>query len=484
MTTLQRTVLYDRHVALGAKMVEFGGWEMPVQYENGIVQEHLSTRKEAGLFDVSHMGRFIIRGKGALPFLQHLLTNNAAALDVGRSQYTMIPNEQGGAIDDAYLYRFVEDRYLLVVNAANRSKDWDYLHGAIQSFPKTEMADHTEEMAMLSLQGPQSKNILNKLIGSGSLPEPLRNALSSVKIGGRSVFLSRTGYTGEPICFEMFLPRESAVDVWGKLLDLGAVPVGLGARDTLRLEAGLPLYGHELGKDIEGGEIPIFTCHLARFAVSFSPLKGEYIGRAALGKQFEAYRRFIDGNFDRIDSLPRMLRHIAVIDKGIVRAGGKVYSGATPVGYVTSGTMVPYWRFEGEGIASRITDEKGMRAIGLALLDSRAQEGDEVEFDIRGKRILGRVVPYHLRSEAPPYARAILYAPIELPTAAAAQNRSVERVKSLLKNAVENTRWRRMDCINLIPSEQTPSPMTRRLSILDPVGRYAEIGRASCRERV
>ncbi len=475
MADLQKTVFYDRHAVLGAKMMEFGGWDMPVQYPTGIVQEHLATRKEAGLFDVSHMGRFIFRGTDALSFLQHILTNNAAGLDVGQGQYTIIPNERGGAIDDAYLYRFLEDEYLLVVNAANRQNDWNHLKNAMVSFPSVKMVDRTEDLAMLSLQGPWSKKILDGIIDSGSLPEPVRNALSIVKISGSEVFVARTGYTGEPICFEIFMKRDAALKIWDLILDRGAKPIGLGARDTLRLEAGLPLYGHEFGKDPAGEEIPILSCLVARVAVSFSPLKGEYVGRKALSKQFNALKQIMNQNFEAVEDLPRLIRPVAVAGKGIARAGSPVYSGSTHVGFVTSGTMVPYWKFEGEGIHSKITDDKGMRPIALAMLDSKFFDGDSVEIDIRGKRIQGTIVPYHMRSEAPPYARAILCnAPDACRSLDTTIKKRIGHVTDLLSRSIENTRWRQQDCINLIPSEQTLSPMTRLLSIMDPVGRYAE----------
>ncbi len=247
-----KTVFYERHLKLEARMTEFGGWDMPLQFPTGIVKEHLATRKSAGLFDISHMGRFTIHGENALPFLQHVLTNNAAGLDVGLGQYTMIPNSSGGAVDDAYLYRFVEDEYVLVVNAANRDKDWKYLESRRKDFPQTTMKDRTLELAMVSLQGPRSKKILSSVLDSNDLPEPMRNALNIVTIGGTEVLVARTGYTGEPICFELFIEREDALKIWDLLTAQGAVPVGLGARDTLRLEAGLPLYGHELGLDPEG----------------------------------------------------------------------------------------------------------------------------------------------------------------------------------------------------------------------------------------
>jgi len=475
MADLQKTVFFDRHMALGAKMMEFGGWNMPVQYPSGIVQEHLATRREAGVFDVSHMGRFIIRGSDALAFLQHVLTNNAAALNAGWGQYTIIPNERGGAIDDAYLYRFVEDEYLLVVNAANRSKDWDHLTDASKGFPSVEMTDRTEDIAMLSLQGPLSKKILEGIIDSGSLPEPIRNACSIVTISDSKVFAARTGYTGEPICFEIFTNRAAAVEIWDLLLDHGAVPVGLGARDTLRLEAGLPLYGHEFGKDPGGAEIPILSCLVARVAVSFSPLKGEYLGRTAILKQFTALKKILHQDYEAVEDLPRLIRPLAIAEKGIARAGSRVYAGSKPVGYVTSGTMVPYWKFKGEGVTSKITDEKGMRPIGLALLDSTLDRGDAVEVDVRGKRIQAVIVPYHMRSEAPPYARAILSSSL---TSGMSVDTSVKKkadhVADLLNRTIENSLWRQQACINLIPSEQTLSPMVRMLSVMDPVGRYAE----------
>ena len=201
MSELHRTVFYDQHVALGANMVEFAGWEMPVFYPTGIVEEHLATRKGAGLFDVSHMGRFILRGKGALPFLQHVLSNNAEALDIRTvgAQYTLIPTETGGAVDDAYLYRFVEDEYLLVVNAANREKDWEHFQRFLKDFKDVELTDQTAQITMLALQGPQSRAILEDIIEKGSFPEPARNAVSTVTISGVRVRVARTGYTGEPL---------------------------------------------------------------------------------------------------------------------------------------------------------------------------------------------------------------------------------------------------------------------------------------------
>ncbi len=277
MGTLHKTALNDQHVKLGANMVEFAAWEMPLHYETGIVQEHLITRQDAGLFDISHMGRFTVRGKDALEFLQHVLTNNAAALEEEEGHYTMIPNENGGVIDDAYLYRFVPDEYILVVNASNREKDFAHLEKLRKKFGQVELSDRTKELAMLSLQGPKAKELMLDLISSGRLPEPLRNYLSTAQINGSQVFISRTGYTGEPICFELFIARKDAATIWDTLLDKGVQPIGLGARDTLRLEAVLPLYGHELGLDPEGKEIPAYASMLARFGVLEKLLRGLFM---------------------------------------------------------------------------------------------------------------------------------------------------------------------------------------------------------------
>ena len=197
MSDTKKTVLYDRHTDLGAKIVEFAGFQMPLHYGPGIVQEHLITRSRAGIFDISHMGRFVVRGQGALAFLQHVLTNNAEALDIRETgaQYTLIPNETGGAVDDAYLYRFVEDEYLLVVNGANREKDWNHFQSLLNDFDDVELTDRTKEIAMIAFQGPMSRHVMEDIMESGPLPEPMRNAVSTVTISGAEVRVSRTGYT-------------------------------------------------------------------------------------------------------------------------------------------------------------------------------------------------------------------------------------------------------------------------------------------------
>jgi len=471
----KRTVLYDRHKALGAQMVEFGGWDMPLQYPSGVVEEHLSTRKGAGIFDVSHMGRFIIRGANALRFVQHVLTNNAEALDLAPTgaQYTLIASETGAAVDDAFLYRFVEGEYLLVVNAANRQKDWEHLQPYLETFDGVELIDRTYDIAMFALQGPKSRGIIEAVVEAGALPEPFRNAVGIVEIAGARVMVSRTGYTGEPLGFELFVDRANALMLWDLLLEKGAGLAGLAARDTLRLEPSLPLYGHEFGDDPDGKEIPCFAMPIGKWAVSFSPLKGEFIGRAALEKQFAAYSKIIARDYSSITDLPRMFKCVAVAGRGIARAGAKVFKADKHVGYITSGTMAPYWVFEDKALLSRQTGEHKLRAICLAYIDSDIIEDDRLSIDIRGKLVDAVVVEYHLRSEAPPYAHPIIYGH-ELPSRTPHEASASANVRRLLEKTVENTRWRQQECINLIPSEMTASPMARLLSVMDPAFRYAE----------
>ncbi len=410
MNPVQRTLFYDRHRALGARIVKFAGWDMPVQYPSGTVQEHLATRKGVGLFDISHMGRFILRGPKALAFLQHVLTNDAEALEGGTrgAQYTLIPNESGGAVDDAYLCRFDADAYLLVVNAGNHRKDWEHLHSRVEAFEGVEIKDITEEMVMLALQGPTSPDLLEQVVESGRLPEPVRNAVGVVTIGGARIKVSRTGYTGEPLGFELFTDRERGLALWDLLVEKGATPAGLGARDTLRLEAGLPLYGNEFGEDPEGKEIPLLAVPLTRFALSLAPHKKEFVGRAALEKQLAALKKILSKDFSAVSDLPRVIRPIALTGRGIARAGASVFKGKRHIGTVTSGTMVPYWGFEGEGPVCRQTDRHGMRSICLAYIASDILSEETVSIEIRGKAVDAVVVARHLRSDTPPWARPVL----------------------------------------------------------------------------
>jgi len=472
MEGLKRTILYENHVRSGANLVDFGGWEMPVNYNSGMVEEHLYTRKRAGIFDVSHMGRFVISGREATKFLQYVLTNNVFALDIMQAQYTMIPNESGGALDDAYLYRFYEDEYLLVVNASNTEKDWEHLNKEIKNFD-ARIINKSEELAMISIQGPDSKNVLGKLTGSVYFTEPVKNALGFLEFKEKEVLIAKTGYTGEPLGFELFVKASDASEIWAKLIEHGAMAIGLGARDTLRLEAGLPLYGHELGLDLSGGEIPIFSCPLAKFAVSFADAKGDYIGRKALVKQYEGFKKIMERDFSDLSDLPKIIRPIALIDKGVARAGCKVFKYGKEAGYITSATMVPYLKTEGNGLESKITDEKAMRAIGLALIDGDVEVNDNVEVEIRGNKVKAVIAPYHLKSDAPPFARPIIYG-VEIDRKFDHSVDYKTKALNLLDKSLSNTLWRQHETINLIPSEQSHSSAVRLLSVMDPSFRYAE----------
>lgn len=230
---------------------------------------------------------------------------------------------------------------------------------------------------------------------------------------GRPVRLAKTGYTGEPIGYELYCNSEDARYFWDRLIELGAKPTALGARDTLRMEAALPLYGHEMGECELGGEIPIYAVPLAKFAVSFAPEKGEFIGKAALKKQFEAFKKIMDRDYSALADLPYRIQPIYLEGKGVLRKGFPVYSKdawseGKPIGYVTSGTMIPYFKTKGEGLDTVITEETGKRSIGLAYMDSRVCQNFNIEVDIRGKRQPALVVGYHIRQDAAPYARPIL----------------------------------------------------------------------------
>ena len=479
---MKRTPLYEVHLELGAKMVEFADWEMPLNYPSGILAEHLTTRKFGGLFDISHMGRFLISGRDALPFLQYVLTNNAAALEPGQSQYTIIPNESGGAIDDTYLYRIDEKEYLLVVNAVNKEKDWAWLQKYQQTFPQLILKDHTASVAMLSLQGPRTKAVLEVILGDiGRLLEPLRNRLAVAEIFGAKVPIARTGYTGEPICFELFPSAEIAVRLWSKLLEVGSkegiVPAGLGARDTLRMEAAFPLYGHELGDDVERKEIPVFALPAARFAVSFGRIKGEFISREVLVKQFEEVKLRQEGRLDTPKErqlVPKTIMLMSVSDGSVARTGCPVYVDKNFVGSVTSGTVIPYWQSEGTGVKAKPGTESGKRAICLAYLDADLMEGQRTKVVIRDKIAEGVIVRRHIGGEAAPYARPLLVEEQRIPIPTKPKESLGNLAKSLVRKAGDNTLWRQKSTINLIPSEQTKSPLVRLLTIADPSGRYAE----------
>ena len=473
MSELKRTQLYDVHVAAGATMVDFGGWEMPIQYPSGIIAEHLYTRQVCSLFDVSHMGRLLIEGPQRKEFLQHVLTSNVSALDLNMAQYCIIPNQNGGAVDDAYLYLFQEDNYLLVVNAANIDKDLEHLNRALAGFDCT-ITNISAEWASIAVQGPKSKEMLMTLSGGESpTKEPTKNSLGTVSLEGRQARIAKTGYTGEPLGYEVYVRSEDAVWLWNRLVELGARPAGLGARDTLRMEASFPLYGHEMGVAPDGTEIPIFAVPLAKFAVSFSAQKGDFIGRAALERQHQAFIRHMDRDFSDMSALPRRIAPIALLDRGVMRAGMEIYKGDKLVGWVTSGTMVPYFKTQGEGLSTVILEASGKRAIGLCYIDSDVLVDDTVEVDIRGKRLKAVIPARHMSVGAPPFARPLLYGEQEEVRTVAGGDRTGKAL-TLLHKAIENHVWRQEQCVNLIPSENTPSRAVRLLSGSDPACRYAE----------
>ena len=473
MSELKRTQLYDVHVAAGATMVDFGGWEMPIQYPSGIIAEHLYTRQVCSLFDVSHMGRLLIEGPQRKEFLQHVLTSNVSALDLNMAQYCIIPNENGGAVDDAYLYLFQEDNYLLVVNAANIDKDLEHLNRALSGFDCT-ITNISDQWASIAVQGPKSKEMLMTLTGGVSpTKEPTKNSLGTVSLEGRQARIAKTGYTGEPLGYEVYVRSEDAVWLWNRLVELGARPAGLGARDTLRMEASFPLYGHEMGTAPDGTEIPIFAVPLAKFAVSFSAQKGDFIGRAALERQHRAFVRYMDRDFSDLSPLPRKIAPIALLDRGVMRAGMEIYKGDKLVGWVTSGTMVPYFKTQGEGLSTVILEASGKRAIGLCYIDSDVLVDDTVEVDIRGKRLKAVIPARHMSVGAPPFARPLLYGEQEEVRTVAGGDRTGKAL-TLLHKAIENHVWRQEQCVNLIPSENTPSRAVRLLSGSDPACRYAE----------
>ena len=391
MSELKRTPLYDAHVAAGGTMVDFGGWEMPIQYPAGIITEHLYDRKHCGIFDVSHMGRLIVEGPDRVAFLQKVLTSNVEKLVPGRAQYCIIANEQGGAVDDAYLYMYEEDRYMLIVNASNTDKDLEHFAKYLPAYDCT-ITNITATYSSIAVQGPDAEKILKVLSGGAEITGPKKNDLNELDMEGHTVRVSKTGYTGDPIGWELFIDAKDVVWLWNRLIELGAQPTALGARDTLRLEAGLPLYGHEMGEDAGGTEMPVFAVSLARFAVSFAEEKGDFVGREALLAQKE-------------NGTPRKVMPIALADRGVMRGGMDVYKEGKHIGWITSGTMVPYYCFDEDG---QITEQTGKRSIGFAYIDADVTAEDTIEIDVRGKRLKARLVTKHMDQATPPYGRAIL----------------------------------------------------------------------------
>ena len=478
-----RTVLHGWHESHGGKMVDFAGWSMPVQYRTGIIAEHLATRRGAGLFDVSHMGRFRVTGPGAESFLLDTLTNNASGLDPRQAQYTFIANETGGAVDDAYLYRLAGEDFLLVVNAGNRAVDREWL-GRYLPASGVDLVDESEEIAMLSLQGPAASDVLTRLVDARELPENKRNRISVAGFEGRDLVVARTGYTGEPVCFELFPESGVAARLWERLVEAGAVPAGLGARDSLRLEAGLPLYGHELGPGPDGRDIPLFANSLARFAVRTSPER-DFVGSAALRAQRAEYELILRRELATPPAerrLTHLVQPVAVFDgRRPLRQGYRVVYRGEEAGWITSGTTVPCAVFEGEGIEAAPGDEHAMRPAGLALLRSdllpRGDAPLRVEVrDGRGNTATAEVVERNAWPVAP-FVRPFggFEPPAEGRRAPVSQAEAM--AARLMEQAGSNQRWRRAECVNLIPSENCVSEFVERLCVSDPAGRYNEHNR-------
>lgn len=349
---LKKTPLFDEHVRLNAKLVPFAGFAMPVQYPTGIRAEHAAVRDSAGLFDVSHMGELRMRGPGAVAFVSYATTNDPASLATGEAQYSAMCHEDGGVVDDLLVYRFGRDDLRLVVNAANIVKDREHLAGLSGRYD-VEMLDESDDIALLALQGPQAEAILAGLTAT-DLASIGYYAFREGSVAGVTGTISRTGYTGED-GFELYLPADGAAGVWKAIEEAGALPAGLGARDSLRLEMGYALYGN----DIDDGTTPLE----AGLGWLVKPDKGEFVGGAALRAQKEA-------------GIERRLRGIRLTDRGFPRPGYEVRWEGRSAGRVRSGTLSPTL---GYGIAT-------------AYLPSPAGPGAHVEVVIRDQAVRGEVV--------------------------------------------------------------------------------------------
>lgn len=357
--SLKRTPLFDVYKEYGGKTIDFGGWELPVQFSS-IKEEHVAVRTKAGLFDVSHMGEFTVKGKDSLTFLQKMMTNDIAKIADGGAQYNAMCYENGGTVDDLLVYKNSEEDFLLVVNAANIDKDFAWLEEHV--FGDVKLENISDSIAQLAIQGPKAGEVLQKLAANKELSEiKFFKFSSNVDLTVASALVSRTGYTGED-GFEIYCKKEDAVSLWNAILEAGkedgVLPCGLGSRDTLRFEATLPLYGQELSADISPLEAGI------GFAVKVGK-EANFIGKNALASQKE-------------HGLKRKLVGIEMIDRGIPRHGYKVFENDVEIGEVTSGTQSPTFKTN----------------IGLALVNIENSEiGQEVNVEIRGKLLKAKVVP-------------------------------------------------------------------------------------------
>lgn len=351
-----KTPLFDKHIQLHGKIIDFGGWDLPVEY-TGIIPEHEAVRTKAGLFDVSHMGEIKVEGQDAEKFLQMLLTNDISVLENNQIAYTTMCYPDGGVVDDLLVYKYNSEDYLLVVNASNTSKDFQWLKENL--IGKTEITNVSENYSLLALQGPLAQDILQKTTDKDLNEIKYYYFSDNVNVGGIKSMVSRTGYTGED-GFEIYFAPDHAEEMWDLLLEAGKeeglIPAGLGARDTLRFEAGLPLYGHELSENISPLEAGLGFC------VKLN--KDYFIGKEVLAKQKD-------------QGLKRKIVGFEMIDRGIPRSDYPVYADGKQIGHVTTGSHSPTLK----------------KSIGLALIDSSyAKLGTEIEIVIRNKNLKAQVI--------------------------------------------------------------------------------------------
>lgn len=351
----RKTPLYECHAALGGKIVPFAGYLLPVQYPSGVIAEHMAVRTACGLFDVSHMGEVMMEGPEALKNIQMLLTNDMENLAVGQVRYSPMCNHRGGVVDDLIVYRLAEQKYMLVVNASNREKDVAWMQGHL--FGQVHMEDASDQTAQVALQGPKSLEILSRLAREEDIPKKYYTFVEKGTVGGIPCLISRTGYTGEA-GFELYCKNQDAPELWQLLLDtgkdLGLIPCGLGARDTLRLEAAMPLYGHEMDEDVT----PLET-GLSMFVKMGKP---DFIGKKALEEKGALQKKRVG---------------LLMTGRGIAREHCPVFQGENEIGMTTSGTFCPFVN----------------QAIAMALVPVSLAEGDAVEVDVRGRRVAAKVVP-------------------------------------------------------------------------------------------
>jgi glycine cleavage system T protein (aminomethyltransferase) len=356
-STLRRTALHDRHIAAGGRLVPYAGWEMPVEY-SGISDEHLAVRTSAGIFDVSHMGEIEVAGSDALAAVQRITSNDASKLAVGQAQYSALMTPDGAFVDDLLVYRLAESHFLLVVNAANVAKDFDWIVREIQPAGDAVAVDSSARYALIAVQGPAAREVVQPLTGV-DLAAMKYYWFANGEVAASRATVSRTGYTGED-GFEIFVAPQYAGRVWDAVLEsgraVGLKPAGLGARDTLRLEAAMRLYGNDIDETTSVLEADL------GWIVSWA--KGDFIGRDALERQ-------------KNEGVPRRLAGFEMIDRAIARHGYPVLLDGSPAGHVTSGTQTPFLK----------------KAIGMAYLPPDVPDGTEIEVDVRNRRAKARVVP-------------------------------------------------------------------------------------------